>query len=142
MSILVTGAAGFIGFHVANALLERGERVVGIDNLNEYYDVRLKEARLARLRAFPGFEFAKLDVADRDGVFTMVERHKDLLAAGSLLAANYEEFLSGARELRVIFEPDEHTCLHQYAWTRDRLLLVTLADVASRVAGREIARAP
>jgi prolyl oligopeptidase len=53
--------------------------------------------------------------------------------AGSLLAANYEEFLSGARELRVIFEPDEHTCLHQYAWTRDRLLLVTLADVASRV---------
>src|SRR5437660_7453649 len=78
MSILVTGAAGFIGFHVAKALLERGERVVGIDNLNEYYDVRLKEARLARLRAFPGFEFAKLDVADRDGVFTMVERHKDL----------------------------------------------------------------
>ncbi len=78
MSILVTGAAGFIGFHVAKALLERGERVVGIDNLNEYYDVRLKEARLARLRAFPGFEFAKLDVADRDGVFAMVERHKDL----------------------------------------------------------------
>ena len=55
MSILVTGAAGFIGFHVAKALLERGERVVGIDNLNDYYDVRLKEARLAELRAFPGF---------------------------------------------------------------------------------------
>jgi prolyl oligopeptidase len=53
--------------------------------------------------------------------------------AGSLLAANYDEFLSGTRDLRVIFEPDEHTCLHQYAWTRDRLLLVTLADVASRV---------
>ena len=75
MSILVTGAAGFIGYHVAKALLERGERVVGIDNLNEYYDVRLKEARLAGLRAFPGFDFAKLDVADREGVFTMVERH-------------------------------------------------------------------
>ena len=54
MSILVTGAAGFIGFHVAKALLERGERVVGIDNLNEYYDVRLKEARLAELRALSG----------------------------------------------------------------------------------------
>jgi prolyl oligopeptidase len=54
-------------------------------------------------------------------------------SAGSLLAVNYDEFISGARELRVIFEPDEHTCLHQYAWTRDRLLLVTLADVASRV---------
>ena len=53
--------------------------------------------------------------------------------AGSLLATNYDEFLSGGRELSVIFEPDAHTCLHQYAWTRDRLLLVTLADVASRV---------
>ena len=53
--------------------------------------------------------------------------------AGSLLAANYDEFLNGGRELTVVFEPDAHTCLHQYAWTRDRLLLVTLADVASRV---------
>ena len=53
--------------------------------------------------------------------------------AGSLLAANYDEFMAGAREFQIIFEPDEHTCLHQYAWTRDRLLLVALADVASRV---------
>ncbi len=53
--------------------------------------------------------------------------------AGSLLAANYEEFLDGAKELTVVFEPDEHTCLYHYAWTRDRLLLVSLADVASRV---------
>ncbi len=53
--------------------------------------------------------------------------------AGSLLAADYDEFLSGTADLRVVFEPDEHTCLHQSAWTRDRLLLVTLADVASRV---------
>jgi prolyl oligopeptidase len=53
--------------------------------------------------------------------------------AGSLLAANYDEFVSGTRQLQVVFEPDEHTCLHQYAWTRDQLLLVTLADVASRV---------
>jgi UDP-glucuronate 4-epimerase len=78
MSILITGAAGFIGFHVAKALLERGDWVVGIDNLNDYYDVRLKEARLALLRAHPGFVFAKLDIADRDGVFALVERHKDL----------------------------------------------------------------
>jgi UDP-glucuronate 4-epimerase len=78
MSILVTGAAGFIGFHVAKALLERGDQVVGIDNLNDYYDVRLKQARLAELAAFPGFVFAKLDVADRDGVFALVEHHKDL----------------------------------------------------------------
>jgi UDP-glucuronate 4-epimerase len=78
MSILVTGAAGFIGFHVAKALLERGERVVGVDNLNEYYDVQLKEARLAMLRTFPGFIFAKRDVADREGVLAIVERYKHL----------------------------------------------------------------
>jgi UDP-glucuronate 4-epimerase len=78
MSILLTGAAGFIGFHVAKALLDRGERVAGIDNLNDYYDVTLKEARLAKLRAYSGFAFAKLDVADRDGIFDFVERHADL----------------------------------------------------------------
>jgi UDP-glucuronate 4-epimerase len=78
MSILLTGAAGFIGFHVAGTLLKRGERVVGIDNLNDYYDVTLKEARLALLRAYPGFAFAKLDVADREGVFRLVEKHADL----------------------------------------------------------------
>ena len=53
--------------------------------------------------------------------------------AGSLLAARYDEFLAGTAELSVVFEPDAHTCLHQYAWTRDRLVMVTLADVASRV---------
>ncbi len=53
--------------------------------------------------------------------------------AGSLLAADYEQFLDGTAELNVVFEPDERTCLHQYAWTRDRLVMVTLADVASRV---------
>ncbi len=53
--------------------------------------------------------------------------------AGSLLATNYDEFLAGTAELRIVFEPDEHTSLYQYAWTRDRLVLVTLADVASRV---------
>jgi UDP-glucuronate 4-epimerase len=78
MTILLTGAAGFIGFHVAKALLERGDRVVGIDNLNGYYDVRLKEARLALLRAYPGFAFAKLEVAERDGVFALIDDHKDL----------------------------------------------------------------
>jgi UDP-glucuronate 4-epimerase len=78
MSILLTGAAGFIGFHVAKALLARGDRVLGVDNLNDYYDVSLKEARLAQLRALPNFDFAKLDVADREGVLGLVERHRDL----------------------------------------------------------------
>jgi UDP-glucuronate 4-epimerase len=78
MSILVTGAAGFIGFHVATTLLDRGERVIGIDNLNNYYDVSLKEARLAKLREHRNFIFAKADVADRERIFDLVESHSDL----------------------------------------------------------------
>ncbi|MGB1547412.1 MAG: NAD-dependent epimerase/dehydratase family protein [Alphaproteobacteria bacterium] len=64
MAILLTGAAGFIGFHVATALLQRGEEVIGIDNLNSYYDVNLKKARLAELEKQKGFTFAKLDIAE------------------------------------------------------------------------------
>jgi UDP-glucuronate 4-epimerase len=66
MNILVTGAAGFIGSTLALRLLERGDRVVGLDNLNDYYDVSLKNARLARLRAYSSFEFEHVDIADRE----------------------------------------------------------------------------
>lgn len=66
MNVLVTGAAGFIGSSVATALLRRGDSIHGIDNLNAYYDVRLKEARLARLKASPKFSFTLLDIAARD----------------------------------------------------------------------------
>jgi UDP-glucuronate 4-epimerase len=68
MKILVTGAAGFIGMHTALRLLERGNEVVGVDDLNDYYEVALKEARLARLRAFPNFTFHRLGVESRDGM--------------------------------------------------------------------------
>ena len=68
MTILVTGAAGFIGFHVCRALLARGERVLGIDNLNDYYDVSLKEARLALLEPHGSFDFALADVSDREAM--------------------------------------------------------------------------
>ena len=67
MKYLVTGAAGFIGFHVSKRLLEAGHQVVGIDNLNDYYDVSLKQARL-ELLAQPGFQFHKIDLADREGM--------------------------------------------------------------------------
>jgi UDP-glucuronate 4-epimerase len=63
MTVLVTGVAGFIGYHVAEALLARGDTVVGIDNVNDYYDVRLKEARLARLRRHNAFTFHREDIA-------------------------------------------------------------------------------
>jgi UDP-glucuronate 4-epimerase len=73
MSIVVTGAAGFIGMHAAEALLERGDEVIGVDCLNEYYDVRLKEARLERLLAHDGFRFVQADVADRDAMFAIAD---------------------------------------------------------------------
>ncbi len=66
--ILLTGAAGFIGFHVTRRLLERGRSVVGLDNLDPYYDVRLKEARLKQLAGFSTFGFERLDIADRAGM--------------------------------------------------------------------------
>lgn len=66
--ILLTGAAGFIGFHTAKRLLRRGDAVVGLDNLNDYYDVRLKAARLAQLTGHKHFRFVKLDLADREGM--------------------------------------------------------------------------
>lgn len=71
MTVILSGAAGFIGFHVARALLSRGERVVGIDDCNSYYDVSLKEARLALLAEFPGFAFHRLDITDRAAVLAL-----------------------------------------------------------------------
>jgi len=65
---LVTGTAGFIGYHVAERLLARGDEVTGLDNVNDYYDVRLKHARMARLEGKPGYDFIKLDVSDREGM--------------------------------------------------------------------------
>src|SRR3546814_17053043 len=76
MRILVTGAAGFIGSHVSQKLLGRGDEVVGLDNLNAYYDPRLKHARLDRLRALPGFRFVELHVEDRDGLAALLRTER------------------------------------------------------------------
>ena len=76
MKVLVTGAAGFIGSYVSARLLDAGAQVVGLDNLNAYYDPKLKEARLARLTPRPGFTFAKLDLADRPGMQALFERER------------------------------------------------------------------
>jgi UDP-glucuronate 4-epimerase len=74
--VLVTGIAGFIGFHLGKRLLARGDEVLGLDNLNEYYDVTLKEARLAQLKGQPGFHFYKVEVADRETVSRLFKERK------------------------------------------------------------------
>ena len=75
MKILVTGAAGFIGYHVARALCERGDEIIGIDNLNDYYDVNLKQARLRQLEPLDNFKFIKIDIAARDSIDTLFAQH-------------------------------------------------------------------
>lgn len=76
MTILVTGCAGFIGMHVAQSLLSRGEIVVGVDNINDYYDVSLKKARLVKLIGHPRFTFKRLDVADMSALMGCFEGHQ------------------------------------------------------------------
>lgn len=72
---LVTGAAGFIGFHLSKALLDRGHKVVGVDNLNAYYSVKLKRDRLQQLEGSPRFEFHELELADREATTQLFQRH-------------------------------------------------------------------
>ncbi len=76
MKILLTGAAGFIGMHTAKRLLERGDEVVGVDNLNDYYDVKLKQARLAQLQPYPNFRFIQCDIADRPAMEALFASEK------------------------------------------------------------------
>ncbi|MGB8600954.1 MAG: NAD-dependent epimerase/dehydratase family protein [Rhizomicrobium sp.] len=78
MAVLVTGAAGFIGYHVSAALLARGENVIGIDNLNDYYDVNLKLARLKPLKDNPAFQFHDIDLADRAAMVRLARAHPDI----------------------------------------------------------------
>ncbi len=85
MKILVTGAAGFIGSYLSKHLLARGDKVVGLDNLNDYYDVNLKKARLSQLKTQPNFHFIKLDMANRDGM-TQLFAHEKFQGAVNLAA--------------------------------------------------------
>ena len=86
MTILVTGAAGFIGYHTCIALLQRGEAVIGIDDLNAYYDVALKGARLAELRRFHDFGFFQCNIADRTAMFALIDRLSEVTGVVHLAA--------------------------------------------------------
>jgi UDP-glucuronate 4-epimerase len=117
--VLVTGCAGFIGMHTALALLARGRRVTGVDNLDSYYDVALKEARLAQLTGLPGFRFARIDLAAadsaaalfRDGAFGQVVHlaaqpgvRYSLVNPGAYFANNLTAFghvIEGCRHAKV-----------------------------------------
>jgi UDP-glucuronate 4-epimerase len=78
MAVLVTGAAGFIGFHTAKKLLARGEQVIGVDNLNDYYDVSLKNARLGLLKQNNNFTFYHIDISDKNAVDDVIKKHPDI----------------------------------------------------------------
>lgn len=120
MATLVTGAAGFIGFHVCRRLLERGERVVGVDNLNDYYDPRLKEARLAQLSGQKGFSFHRVDIADREAMTGVFAAHQDLTRIVHLAAQ------AGVR----------YSLVNPYAYTRSniegQLVLLEMARTLKR----------
>jgi UDP-glucuronate 4-epimerase len=103
--ILVTGAAGFIGYHVAQRLVDRGNRVLGLDNLNAYYDVRLKEARVARLAGNRQFRFVRLDVADREGM-------EHLFATSRIKAVVHLAAQAGVR----------YSLVNPYAYTESNLV--------------------
>jgi UDP-glucuronate 4-epimerase len=103
--ILLTGVAGFIGYHLAERLLARGDEVVGLDNLNDYYDVRLKQARQARLEGRPGFRFVRIDLADRTAV-------ESLFAGGGFDAVLHMAAQAGVR----------YSLTHPHAYVQSNLV--------------------
>ncbi len=120
--ILVTGAAGFIGFHVCQALLSRGEAVLGIDNLNSYYDVSLKEARLSQLAEHSGFKFRRLDVSDRDGMLALAGEFPRIVRIVHLAAQ------AGVR----------HSLTDPYVYVTSNVMgQVTMLELAKRLEGFE-----
>ncbi|HZT52717.1 MAG TPA: NAD-dependent epimerase/dehydratase family protein [Stellaceae bacterium] len=120
MTVLVTGVAGFIGFHVATALLRRGEAVCGVDNVNDYYSVALKRARLARLAAFPSFTLHEIDIADRDAMAAALARHADITGVIHLAAQ------AGVR----------YSLINPYAYVQSNVMgQVVLLEAARRLPG-------
>lgn len=121
MRVLVTGAAGFIGYHVAQRLLARGDTVIGLDVVNDYYDVRLKEARLARLSAHPGFEMHRLDLGEPEQV------------QAALREVRFERAVHLAAQAGV-----RYSLTHPFAYVRSNLLgHVTVLELCRHMPGFE-----
>lgn len=135
MTILVTGAAGFVGYHVSQALLEKGVQVIGMDNLNTYYSPALKQARLARLRAHPGFTFYEQDIA-APGALDVLHPHKQAITGVLHLAAQAGVRYSMANP--AVFAHSNvlgHVAILEFARTLPRLEHVVYAS-SSSVYGR------
>jgi UDP-glucuronate 4-epimerase len=120
MAILITGAAGFIGSSVAKQLLARGEEVIGIDNLNDYYDVTLKQARLDDLASRKGFTFRKVDISDRDDILRLADEFPGITGIISLAAQ------AGVR----------HSLIDPYVYVTSNVMgHVVMLELARRLAG-------
>jgi UDP-glucuronate 4-epimerase len=116
MRVLLTGAAGFIGFHVAKALLERGDEVVGVDNINDYYEISLKQARLNHLTPHKNFSFHKIDVADKEKVLPLVN-----------LNPTHIIHLAGEAGVR-------HSFLNPYSYIKSNVLgHITMLELARQI---------
>lgn len=122
MTVLLTGAAGFIGYHTAACLLARGDKVVGIDNLNAYYDPRLKDARLARLASQTGFAFHRADIADRPAIEAVIAQHPEITRVVHLAAQ------AGVR----------HSLVDPYSYIQSNVMgQVVMLEAAKRLARLE-----
>jgi UDP-glucuronate 4-epimerase len=120
MQVLLTGSAGFIGYHVAEALLARGDTVIGVDNLNSYYDVKLKHDRLAQLQARPGFSFVAADISDRPAIEAIVRQHPGITHVVHLAAQ------AGVR----------HSLVDPYAYVTSNVMGQVVMLEAARALGR------
>jgi UDP-glucuronate 4-epimerase len=119
MTVLLTGVAGFIGFHTAKALLAAGRRVIGVDNINDYYDTGLKFGRLEQL-SHPGFTFHRLDIADSDAVGALIDRQLEITHIIHLAAQ------AGVR----------YSMINPYAYVQSNVMgHVVMLEAARRLAG-------
>jgi len=102
MTTLVTGAAGFIGYHVARKLAERGERVIGVDNISDFYGTELKRRRLVQLSTFPNFRFHRLDLADRNALSEALKGEPVRIVIHLAAQANVRYALEKSARLRAL----------------------------------------